>query len=143
MCRAPKVLYRLEALPQSAGVVEAWVGQVYLPDRHGHLEELLLKAHREDDGTMIQVLSQGNQVLRRGHIGGYHANPGPHLDVIKGPHIHYPTTRFHDLRGRGRSHAHVWDIVLEVTLREALDRFCAYLNIVGPVEEKPPLLGGF
>ena len=142
VCKARKALHSLSALAPSDGWEEAWEGQVHFLDDSTSRESLWLRAHREQDGTIILVLSMGTQVIRRGHIGGNHMNPGGRgRDLIKGPHIHFPTSVFRDLR-RGRSRAHEWPIDHSVSLREALSSFADALNILGPVEEKRPLFGG-
>ena len=92
---------------------------------------------------IVSLLAKGGtQVLRRGHIGGGHQEPDAGL-FVGGPHIHFPTTVFRNLRGPGgRSRVYPWRIETGVTLRDAITSFGDDLGIMGTPEERPPLFGG-
>ena len=146
VCRAPMVWQSLRALKPSSRYVEAWDAQVYLITHDRQLqkrEPLWLRAHQEESGVRIIKLTSngGNQTLRRGHIGGSHQCPdgGPFL---AGPHIHYPTTIYQEIGGRGRSRACPWSVDEGVSLREAIRYFVNKMGIGGLPDEQALLLEG-
>ena len=144
VCRAPKTWYLLEALSPSNQYVEAWEAQVHIISTSQQLlrrEPLWLRGHREESGTRIITLyaEGGRQILRRGHIDGGHQEPdaGP---FVHGPHIHYPTSVFREIGGRGRSRSYQWSINPDVSLKDAITCFSRALNITRQLGERPLLL---
>ena len=96
---------------------------------------LWLRAHQEHSDEMLIGLWLGQTVLRRAHIGANHQEPdaGP---VIRGPHIHLPTTAFPNIGTRGsRSRAYAFNIPQTASLRHAIQLFSQHVKIIGTPAE--------
>ena len=134
----------MQELPPSRSHVtafEADVSFVY-PSHLNTRGALWLRAHEELDGQVLINLWLGNIVLRRAHIGANHQDPdnGP---LVSGPHIHFPTSAFPNIAGRGsRSRAYCWDVDMTLSIRETIDLFALHTNIVFSHTEQQRLTEG-
>lgn len=91
--------------------------------------------HSEREGELLVRLWLGERLLRRGHIGSGHEEPGSGV-FISGPHIHYPTTAFLNIDSRrSRSRVYAWEISQAASLQEAMVSFARHVNVVGDVPE--------
>ena len=119
-------------LPPPMGCVAAFESQVAYAERNplSARGNLTLRGHEELDGQTIINLWQGNIVLRRAHLGANHREPDAGR-VIRGPHIHFPTSAFPNISGRGRSRAYEWKVDTMLPLIEVAALFASHVNIVG------------
>lgn len=96
---------------------------------------LLLSGQSERDGEILVRLWLGQRLLRRGHIGRGHQEPGSGV-FIPGPHIHYPTTAFLNIDSkRARSRVYSWEIPPTASLYEAVVSFAQLVNVIGEIPE--------
>ena len=129
--RLPKEWRSLEELPPPSGCVAAFESELAFIERTplSARGDLTLRGHEEFDGQVIINLWQGNVVLRRAHLGANHREPnaGP---LIRGPHVHFPTSAFSNISGRGRSRAYEWEVDTMLQLKEVARLFARHVNIV-------------
>lgn len=129
--RLSKEWRSLEESPPPSGCVAAFESELAFMERTplSARGDLRLRGHEELDGQVIINLWQGNVVLRRAHLGANHREPnaGP---LIRGPHVHFPTSAFSNISGRGRSRAYEWEVDTMLPLREVARLFARHVNIV-------------
>ena len=96
---------------------------------------LRVTGHSEREGELLVRLWLGERLLRRGHIGSGHEEPGSGM-FIPGPHIHYPTTAFLNIDSRrSRSRVYSWEISQSASLQEVMVSFARHVNVIGDVPE--------
>ena len=67
---------------------------------------------------------------RKTELGANRREPNAgHL--IRGPHVHFPTSAFSNISGRGRSRAYAWEVDTMLPLNEVARLFARHVNIVG------------
>ena len=143
---AQKTWGPLLQLPPSNSFVDAYESDLSLANSDAQIEKggsFFLRAHLEADGTIIIALWQGQQMIRRAHIGQGHREPdnGPY---VAGPHIHFPTSIFKVIEGRkARTRVYNWSVSSSASLWDAMIAFAAEINLVGtPVQQRRRLSGG-
>ena len=130
--RLRKAWRSLEELPPPSGCVVAFESELAFIARTplSARGDLRLRGHEELDGQVIINLWQGNVVLRRAHLGDNRREPNAgHL--IRGPHVHFPTSAFSNISGRGRSRAYAWEVGTMLPLNEVARLFARHVNAVG------------
>ena len=110
--------------------------RLVLPDRELEREgRLRIVGRAEREGDILIRFWLGQRLLRRGHIGSGHEEPGSGM-FIPGPHIHYPTTAFLNIDSRrSRSRVYSWEISQSASLHEAMVSFARHVNVIGDVPE--------
>ena len=130
--RLRKEWMSFEYLPPPSGCVAAFESEVAYMERNplSARGNLTLRGHEEIDGQAIINLWQGDIVLRRAHLGANHRETDAGR-LIRGPHIHFPTSAFPNISGRGRSRAYAWEVDAMLPLMEVALLFANHVNIVG------------
>ena len=117
------------------------MGELSLIDHDRELERegrLLITGDSEREGEILVRLWLGSRLLRRGHIGRGHQEPGAG-PFVPGPHIHYPTNAFVNIDSkRARSRVYRWEISPVASLHEALESFAQHVNVAGAIPEISP-----
>ena len=140
---ASKSWQLLQALKPSYDYRQAYEAEVFFVPTRAELEargSLWLRAHEEEGNNQFVSLYLGTMVVRRAHIGRGHQDPEGG-QFIAGPHVHFPTTAFPNIGGKGaRSRAYEWrDASPTLRLREVIRLFCLHMNIVGEPSEQQRL----
>lgn len=143
---AEKTWGTVRQLAPSSEFVDAYEAELHLSEPAEDLDRVgtfSIRAHQEQDGTIIIRLWHGGKLLRRAHIGRGHQEPdnGP---FFQGAHIHFPTTIFQNMEGRrARTRVYGWSVSSSISLWDALVTFAAEINLVGtPVTQQRRLSGG-
>ena len=141
--RWPKVWELLEELPPSIQHNSAYEAELHFVPQRPDLSRrgpLWIRGRQEHGGTIFINIWLGGSVLRRAHIGNIHQDPGAG-PIIRGPHIHFPTTAFSNIGTRGtRSRAYEWNVSSSLSLRDAVQSFSQHVYIIGEPDEQRRLM---